>query len=37
MDKQQFECFTLSPLDGRYAGIKDALGEYFSDRFLNML
>ena len=31
MDKQQFECFTLSPLDGRYAGIKDALGEYFSD------
>ena len=25
MDKQQFECFTLSPLDGRYAGIKDAL------------
>ena len=24
MDKQQFECFTLSPLDGRYAGIKDA-------------
>jgi len=31
MDKQQFECFTLSPLDGRYAGIKDALGEYFSE------
>ena len=22
---------TLSPLDGRYAGIKDALGEYFSE------
>ena len=21
MDKQQFECFTLSPLDGRYAGM----------------
>lgn len=31
MDKQQFECFTLSPLDGRYASIKDALGEYFSE------
>ena len=31
MDKQQFECFTLSPLDGRYAGIKDALSEYFSE------
>ena len=30
MDKQQFECFTLSPLDGRYASIKDAI-------FLNML
>ena len=29
MDKQQFECFTLSPLDGRYAGIKDALVNIF--------
>ena len=31
MEKQQFECMTLCPLDGRYAGVKDALGEYFSE------
>ena len=31
MEKQQFECMTLCPLDGRYAGIKEALGEYFSE------
>ena len=31
MEKQEFECLTLCPLDGRYAGIKDALGEYFSE------
>lgn len=27
----EFECKTLSPLDGRYSKIKDALGEYFSE------
>lgn len=31
MNKQEFECLTLCPLDGRYAGVKDALGEYFSE------
>lgn len=31
MEKQEFECLTLCPLDGRYASIKDALGEYFSE------
>ena len=31
MEKQQFECMTICPLDGRYAGIKEALGEYFSE------
>lgn len=31
MEKLEFESMTLSPLDGRYLGIKDALGEYFSE------
>ena len=31
MEKQEFECLTLCPLDGRSSGIKDALGEYFSE------
>lgn len=31
MEKLEFECKTLSPLDGRYGKIKDALGEYFSE------
>ena len=31
MEKQEFECLTLCPLDGRYSGIKDVLGEYFSE------
>ncbi len=31
MDKLEFECKTLSPLDGRYGNIKDALGDYFSE------
>lgn len=31
MNRQEFESLTLCPLDGRYAGIKDALGEYFSE------
>ena len=31
MEKQEFECLTLCPLDGRYSGVKDALGEYFSE------
>ena len=31
MEKQKFECLTLCPLDGRYSGVKDALGEYFSE------
>ena len=31
MEKLEFECMTLSPLDGRYGAIKDALGEYFSE------
>ena len=31
MEKQEFECLTLCPFDGRYSGIKDALGEYFSE------
>lgn len=31
MEKQQFESLTLCPLDGRYSGVKDALGEYFSE------
>ena len=26
MEKQEFECLTLCPLDGRYSGVKDALG-----------
>ena len=25
MEKQEFECLTLCPLDGRYSGVKDAL------------
>ena len=31
MKRQEFESMTLCPLDGRYSGIKDALGEYFSE------
>ena len=31
MERQEFESMTLCPLDGRYSGIKDALGEYFSE------
>lgn len=31
MDKQAFESMTICPLDGRYSGIKDSLGEYFSE------
>lgn len=31
MEKQIFESMTLCPLDGRYSGIKEALGEYFSE------
>ena len=31
MEKQELECLTLCPLDGRYSGVKDALGEYFSE------
>lgn len=31
MNKQEFESMTLCPLDGRYATIKEALGEYFSE------
>ncbi|MDD6350740.1 lyase family protein, partial [Intestinibaculum porci] len=31
MEKLEFECKTLSPLDGRYGKIKDALGDYFSE------
>lgn len=31
MEKQQFECMTICPLDGRYAGIKESLGAYFSE------
>ena len=31
MERQEFECMTICPLDGRYAGIKDALAEYFSE------
>lgn len=31
MEKQEFECLTLCTLDGRYSGVKDALGEYFSE------
>ena len=31
MEKQEFECMTLCPLDGRYSSVKDAFGEYFSE------
>lgn len=31
MERQEYESMTICPLDGRYAGIKDALGEYFSE------
>ncbi len=31
MDKQIFESMTLCPLDGRYSGIKEELGDYFSE------
>ncbi|MGX8680126.1 MAG: adenylosuccinate lyase [bacterium] len=31
MEKLEFESMTLSPLDGRYGQIKDALGPYFSE------
>ncbi|MEG0276415.1 MAG: adenylosuccinate lyase [Coprobacillus sp.] len=31
MQRQEFEALTLCPLDGRYSGIKDALGDYFSE------
>ncbi|MGN1276650.1 MAG: adenylosuccinate lyase [Floccifex sp.] len=31
MEKLEFECYTLSPLDGRYGFIKDELKEYFSE------
>ena len=36
MENQKFESLTLCPLDGRYSGIKDALGEYFSEYWLNI-
>ena len=31
MEKLEFECKTLSPLDGRYGKIKDAFADYFSE------
>lgn len=31
MEKLEFECYTLSPLDGRYGYIKDQLKDYFSE------
>ena len=31
MEKLEFECYTLSPLDGRYGFIKDELKDYFSE------
>ncbi len=31
MKKNEFECMTLCPLDGRYSSIKDQLNEYFSE------
>lgn len=31
MERQVFESMTLCPIDGRYAGIKDALAPYFSE------
>ena len=31
MERQVFESMTLCPLDGRYAGIKDAFAPYFSE------
>lgn len=31
MKRQEFESMTICPLDGRYAGVKDALSEYFSE------
>lgn len=31
MNKQEFESMTLCPLDGRYATVKEALQEYFSE------
>ncbi|MDD7280948.1 adenylosuccinate lyase [Floccifex sp.] len=31
MEKLEFECYTLSPLDGRYGFVKDELKEYFSE------
>ncbi|MCD7840357.1 MAG: adenylosuccinate lyase [Erysipelotrichaceae bacterium] len=31
MDKQIFESMTLCPLDGRYSGVKEELGDYFSE------
>ncbi len=31
MERLQYESMTICPLDGRYAGIKDALGDYFSE------
>ncbi|MCF0106390.1 MAG: adenylosuccinate lyase [Holdemanella sp.] len=31
MEKLEFECYTLSPLDGRYGFIKDQLKDYFSE------
>lgn len=31
MDRLEFESMTICPLDGRYHGVKDALGEYFSE------
>lgn len=31
MERLQYESMTICPLDGRYAGIKDALGNYFSE------
>jgi len=31
MERHEFECMTICPLDGRYASIKDSLSEYFSE------
>ena len=37
MDKQQFECFTLSPLDGRYAGFWKPMDTLRDNQELNKL
>lgn len=31
MERLDFECKTICPLDGRYVAVKDALAEYFSE------